>query len=463
MGMDVHALLDKVPLAEAVWLLWNEAFSDKDLNNFYESLRGRCYERLFSFSEIVHLVSDALCQHDGRGAQTLNRQDSTEQLPGSAQAFYGKLRRMPITLSEAFLSEGVNRLRPFLPKRLLVEAPASLRDFYILVFDGKTFKHAAKRLKPVRAHAGKGLGGRALVALEMTTGLLVGMAADPDAHVNEALLVPKLLPAVRKHISGPRLWVADRQFGDLAQVRRCTEDGDHCALRLHKKSRFTPDPEQTVHSGVDHLGRKWVDEIGTLSSTRQGSMRMRRITLFRDGQPFLEIVTSLVDADSYPANDLLALYKNRWGIEQVFQQVSDVFHLTHLIGSTPNAIIFQGAFCMTLYNLLLVVRAIVADTQDRQVSSISTFNLCYDLNRELVVLHHLFSPDRIVKSLRRRAASISDLRAYLYDSLRRAWTDRWIKSKPKKRHLPPPKHKRGEAGHFSIHRVLLESKEPEDV
>jgi hypothetical protein len=463
MGTDFPGLLDKVPLAEAVWLLWNQAFSDTALNDFYAAHRGRSYERVFSFSNLVQLVNDALCQHGGRAEQTLIRQAATAQCPASIQAFYGKLRRLPVGLSEAFLAEGADRLRPFLPQRPYAEAPVSLRDFRILVFDGKTFKRAAKRLKPVRGYAGAGLGGRALVAMELTTGLLVGMAAHEDAHVNEALLVSQLLPPVRQRLPGPRLWVADRQFGDLAQVRRCLEDSDHCVLRLHKKSRFTPDPEQPVRRGVDRLGRAWIDDVGTLHSNRQGALPMRRITLTRDGQEPLVIVTDLLDAERYPANDLLELYRQRWGIEHVFQQVTEVFHLSHLIGSSPKAIIFQGAFCMTLYNLLLVVRALVADTQDRPAATISTYNLCYDLNRELIVLHHLLTPDQVLAALRERAASIPDLRAYLHDSLGRAWTKRWIKSPPKKHHVPPVKHKRGTAGHFSIHRVLVESEKAKDV
>jgi hypothetical protein len=232
---------------------------------------------------------------------------------------------------------------------------------------------------------------------------------------------------------------------------------------MHKKSQFEADSTQPARTGVDRLGRTWVDETGTLHSTRQGSMQMRRITLHRDGQPPLVVITDLLDADHYPANDLLELYRQRWGIEQVFQQVSEVFHLTRLIGSSPEAIIFQGAFCMILYNLLLVIRAILADTQERAISSISTFNLCYDLKRELTVLHHLLKPDEILQSLRAQAVSIVDLRVHLKETLTKAWTERWVKSPPKKRHPKPVKHKKGAAGHFSIHRARLEHKKAEDV
>ena len=70
---------------------------------------------------------------------------------------------------------------------------------------------------------------------------------------------------------------------------------------------------------------------------------------------------------------------------------------------------------------------------------------------------------KLLDALRAKAAAIPDVRAYLHERLRQAWEDRWIKSLPKKRHLPPRKHKRGTGGHFSIHRVLLETKKTKDV
>jgi len=365
---------------------------------------------------------------------------------------------VPIPLSQGFLADGVLRLRCWLPDQPHRELPPSLQAFRILIFDGKTFKHAAKRLKPLQQRAGRALGGRALVAFEPATGLIVGMAACPDGHTNEAKLVPHLLPQLRQRLPGPRLWVADQGFGDLAQVRRCTEEGDHCLLRLHPKSQFTPDPLQPARTGVDAEGRTWTEEIGQLHSNREGTKTMRRITLVRPGKENLVLITDLLDAEAYPANDLLELYRVRWGIESVFLTVSEVFHLKHLIGSHPQAIIFQASLCMMYYNVLQVLRGLAAQTQKRATQTVSTHNLFSDLQHELIALHRLAKPNDIVAGLRERAASIVDLRAYLLERLGQAWTRLWAKAPAKKRHLPKPKHKRGGAGHFSSHRVLEEHK-----
>jgi hypothetical protein len=284
------------------------------------------------------------------------------------------------------------------------------------------------------------------------------MAACPDAHTNEAKLVPQLLPQLRQRLSGPRLWVADQGFGDLAQVRRCTQEGDHCVLRLHPKSQFTPDPLQPARTGVDALGRTWTDEIGQLHSKREGTKTMRRITLVRPEKKDLVLITDLLDTQAYPANDLLGLYRVRWGIESVFLTVSEVFHLKHLIGSHPQGIIFQASLCMMYYNVLQVLRGLAAQTQQHATQDVSTHNLFSDLQHDLIALYRLAKPDDIVAGLRQRAASLVDRRAYLLERLGRAWTPLWAKAPAKKRHLAKPKHKRGGAAHFSSHRVLEEYK-----
>ena len=115
MDKDVQSLLDKAPLPEAVWLLFHKALPDSFLNSCFDDHRERGYKRVLSFAQLVHLTSDALCQHDGSGRQSLLQHEDT--LPVSEQAFYGKLRRLPVGLSEAFLADGALQMRPWLPQR----------------------------------------------------------------------------------------------------------------------------------------------------------------------------------------------------------------------------------------------------------------------------------------------------------------------------------------------------------
>jgi Transposase DDE domain len=462
------SLLDKLKLADAFWQLWAAVFPDQFVHDFFRRHRGRCYEKDLTFPHLVSIVADALTQRAGSAHKVLADAAENDELPVSMAAVYGKIRRLPLALSEAWLKEGTERLRPLLPKRPAGDVPLCLQPFSVVIFDGKTFKRAAKRLKTTRDCRGKGLGGRALVGLELKTGLIVAMTTHPDGYANEASLVADLLPPIRQSLPGPRVWVADRQFGDLPQMRRLLENGDHFVLRLHKKTAFFPDPAHPPAQGVDVKGRRFTEQRGSLQSKRQAGkgqppLEVRQITLHRPGQEDLVVVTDLLEAATYPATELLDLYRRRWGIEQVFQQITEVFHLDHLIGCTPKAVIFQGAFCMLIYNVLQVVKAQIADVQERSIGSLSTHNIFDDLQRQLSALH-LFVPVRsLSQAILKRSAEVAstpeELVAYLRERLGQAWTKRWIKSPPKKPSASPPKPKSSRGGHFSIQRAIDAARE----
>jgi hypothetical protein len=178
---------------------------------------------------------------------------------------------------------------------------------------------------------------------------------------------------------------------------------------------------------------------------------VRQITLLRPNEPDVAIVTDLLDGDLYPAEDLLAHYLQRWGIEQVFQKVTEVFHLQGLIGGTPKATIFQFAFCLLLYNVIQLVRGYVAAHQQRQTETISVENLFLDVHRQLItwsVLVESGLPLDDIPVAQTLVAVANRLHAFLAPE----WSARWIKATNKKRrpHQPRP-HDRT---HGAVYRIL---------
>ena len=177
---------------------------------------------------------------------------------------------------------------------------------------------------------------------------------------------------MRAQLAGPRLWLGDRQFCDLTQPAVFAVDSDHYVVRYHPKTPFYPDPACPPQQGTDAQGWAWQEAWGWLGSPRNAKRRyVRMISLARPAAEAICLVTDLLDAAAYPAADLLALYRLRWGIEEVFQQITEVFHLQALIGTTPQGTVFQLAFCLLLYNLLQVVRGYVAVAQARPIPTIS--------------------------------------------------------------------------------------------
>jgi hypothetical protein len=297
------------------------------------------------------------------------------------------------------------------------------------------------------------LGGKTLVALELNSGLAVAMGAHPDGEINELRLVPEVVAQVQQRLPGPRLWVGDRLFCDLEQTGRFVAAGDHFLLRYHSRLHFHPDPQRGVQHGSDAGGRPYTEEWGWLGAATDPRRRyVRRITLTRPNDEALILVTDLVDAHRYPAEDLLTVYHARWGIETVFQTVTEVFPLKHLIGSTPQAGIFQMAFCLLLYNMIHVLRAYVAAAEQWEPADVSLEKLFEDVEKELIAWTVMVEPMATV-TVFGAIPSVAQVQKQLTKLLGKVWQDRWLKTVNEKSR-PHRRKPQASRTHTSIHRVL---------
>jgi hypothetical protein len=265
----------------------------------------------------------------------------------------------------------------------------------------------------------------------------------------------------RAAVAGPRLWVADRQFCDLVQAAAfAAEEGDHFLVRYHKKVHFCPDPARPVQRGQDRQGRAYEQEWGWLGAVQQGARRryVRLITLWRPGEEEVALITDLLDEAPYPAADLLEVYLARWQVENVFQAITEVFELRHLIGCTPQATVFQASLCLVMYNVLQVLRgsAAVVAAEPVAVEALSAEQIFADLHEELVGLHRVLDAEELLGCLP-PPASADQVGARLRALLGRAWSASWRKAVNKKRRPHKPKQK-ALGAHTSVHKLLEAAK-----
>jgi hypothetical protein len=446
-------LLARMPLAEAVLSVWRYVFDEARLQELWEHGRGRCYDNIICFPTMVHLVADALLQYEGSGRRSFEKNIEQGTLQASVAAAFKKLGRLPLAVSQEFLESGTVALREIYPAYALHKLPSSLREFQPVMIDGKTIKNVAKRLKPLRTSAGGLLGGKAVVALEWATGLAVGLQTHLDGDASEKRLVGEVIGRVRRVVAGPRLFVADRGFCDLVQMQHFTsETGDHFLLRQHRGLTFTPDATRAAKHSTDDEGRTVVETWGWAGSASHKDRRyVRRLQLLRPGDEDLVLFTNLLDEDQYPATDLLWLYRQRWGIERVFQKVTEVFGLERLIGGTPKACLFQFAFCLLLYNVIQVVTGHVAQMQQVDPEQISKEKLFDDVQRQLIAWNVVFQPEQTIGYfLARPSAEALQLR--LGQILADAWSETWWKAPPQDR--SEPLQRKRTRSHGSVYRIL---------
>jgi hypothetical protein len=455
--LDVLAamVLPRVPRANAALTAWSYLLQPESLKDLFQRHRGRSYEGILTFPEFVALIRDALVLHRGSGLASFERAAERGELPTCQEAVYAKLRRVPPRLSMAFLEEITERLRALLPRGTSAEAlPASLEGIEVVILDGKQIKGVAKRLLPVRGRPGKIIGGKILVAYRPRQGLAVALAAERDGEANDIRLMPAMIPRARARIAGVRLWVGDRQFCDLNQPAALTEEGDHFLLRRSRKLGFHADPDRPARSFVDAQGRTVTEQWGWIGAPQEKRRRyVRQVHLARPGAEDVYLVTDLLDERAYPAEDLLAVYLKRWEIERVFQKITEVFELRRLIGSTPQATIFQAAFCLVLYNLLHVLRAFVAAGQEGLAAeAVSMEKLFQDVQAELTALVVLF-PSATLAGWYAGEWSHAEVVGRLERLLGGAWKPRYRKAINQKER-PQPKKAKGSGAHTSVQKIL---------
>jgi hypothetical protein len=246
----------RLPLAEAALRMLDYVCQEKFLKEVFAQHRGRSYEDVLTFATLVQLVGDALLEYEGSGRQAFERAREAGDLETGSRAAYGKLSRLPLSLSLGLLAGATARLLELYPRAVAGKAvPSSLRNLEVVYHDGKTIKHVAKRLKVLRKYLGKLLGGKLVVSQSLRTGMAVCMVADEDGESGESKLVPAAVAQVRACLPGPILHVGDRGFCDLNQTALFAEGDDHFLVRWNQKLQFHRDPSRPIVTGFDAAGR----------------------------------------------------------------------------------------------------------------------------------------------------------------------------------------------------------------
>lgn len=433
-------LLRRSPLAQAAISILDFACDENTLAQLYRENKGRCYEDVLTFPVQLRLIRDALLRHEGRGHKLFVELERRDAEPCDESNFYRKLARTPTAVTHALLARGAARMGELIPGDLLgavaTPLPSCFDGFTVLAADGKKIKQVARRLLPTRAYRGGALlGAKALVALDLRTGLAVAMSSSLDGESNDIPLAPELVRQLREQIATPILSVWDRQFTDSKSMRLLQErEGDAFVIRVRRGVTFHVEPGSR-RCTTDENGRTIIDEIGTFAPYHGCHLRLRRVTVLRPGEEEGDVIllTNLTGRERFPATAIAWLYRQRWQIEQVFQQVTETFSLQHLIGCSPQAVLLQLGLCLLLYNALQVVKAYVAEDGKVLSSLVSMYYLFHDVRDELKAwAYHGGEWPETMRSPRNAEAQIRRLRRFLRGSYDPVAYRKYVRKKPAK-------------------------------
>lgn len=308
----------------------------------------------------------------------------------SDSAYCQARSRLPLAVLQSLLRKLIEALNP------MTRTDGLWRGHRTMLVDGSSF--SMPDTPALQAHFGQP-GGQAkgcgfpvakIVALfHAETGLLSEVAAAP-LRTHDMSQIGGIHPALRP---GDVL-VGDRGFCSYAHLAMLAIRGIFAVLRVHQKQvvDFTPG---RPHAGRGRPSSRWLRSLGALDQLVEWirpksrpdwmeprafaalpeslTVRELRYRVGRRGFRTREVtlVTTLVDAEAYPAAELADLYGIRWRVEQDLRDLKQTLNMDVLKCKTVDGVKKELHAFAIVYNLIRSVMAEAASKQGVPVWRIS--------------------------------------------------------------------------------------------
>jgi hypothetical protein len=355
-------LLDKVftpfierrPVCVLARGILERLFDPASLDALFAKTASRGYTKKLHFSTLVGLMGDVvLGVHPSVHAafQALQEQDQTVSLT----AIYNKLDRVEPIVSAALVHDTASQAASVIDS-LNAKFQPWLPGYCCRILDGNHLSATEHRIEQLRTTWAAPLPGKVLVVLNQERMLAENVFLTEDGHASERTLLDDTLQAVK----AKDLWIADRNFCTLKFLFGIAQRQGFFLIRQHGtlKGTLLGEPRQT---GRIETGVVWEQAIVLTDSQTGKKRKFRRITVkldrpTRDGDSELHLLSNVPKKDA-DALVLAKLYRKRWTIETVFQEITATLQCEIKTLGYPKAALFAFSLALVAFNAVSLLKA----------------------------------------------------------------------------------------------------------
>jgi hypothetical protein len=354
LGECFEKFIERSPVSVMVRGTLERVFDPEKLEQVFAANAVLQYTRELAFAQCVGLMSDVVF----RIAPSVGAwyKGHREEMPVTRQAVYDKLKRLELPIAAGLVAYAGRELGDCL--RQMPSPPLPLLPGYrVRVLDGNHLAGTEHRLVELRRYRAAALPGHALVFYDPQWDVATDVIPCEDAYAQERTLLPEVVPMV----AARDCIVADRNFCTMGFLFGLARRGSFFVIRQHGSNVVGQLQGKRRAAGQDARGQALYEQALSLTEAdTDATLMVRRITVelhtpTRQGEPELHILTNLPLADA-PAQQISALYADRWTIETAFQHLTvDLACEVDTLGY-PRAALFGFCVAVVAYNVVALVK-----------------------------------------------------------------------------------------------------------
>lgn len=454
LGKIFEPFIEKRPVCVMARGILERLLDPRRVDQVFADHARRQYTRDLLFSTVVQLMGEVVLKvQPSVHAAWQARED---EIGVSVAALYKKLDRVETGISAALVRDSAEQAAAVIDA-LQAPLPPWLKGYRCRVLDGNHLSASEHRLQELRTTWAAPLPGKVLVVLDQERMLAEDVFLTEDGHAQERSLLAEVLSVVQ-----PKdVWIADRNFCTCGFLFGIADRGACFLIRQHgtlKGRRIG----RRRRVGTTATGVVYEQNLELTDPATGRTMVLRRITVklhqpTRDGDYEIHLLTN-VPAAHADALLLSGLYRRRWTIETMFQEVTTTLACEIDTLCYPPAALF--AFCLALlaYNAVSVLKAALRSVhgEEHVNETVSGYYLALEIQQAYDGMR-VAIPDRHWRAFRRLA--LPDFAETLRQLAGHVRLSRYRKH-PRGPKKPPPKKTRYKnGGHVSTAKLLRGDKD----